>query len=121
MKRREVGSRAPMTAAEVALTRALAKCGLKTGSADKRFCEELSAITKREQRVRITEGQRAYLWRIGYRYRLQLPPEIFGILQARHPVLSLWLPQASGQEAALELTEAGPPSALDMVAETRCT
>jgi hypothetical protein len=121
MTRRELILRSPMTAEEVQLVRALAKFGLKAGSADKRFCRDLAAITRRQQKLGLTEGQRGYLWRIADRYRLQLPPELFSILQARRAGSSHPSPQSSGHVAAVELTGAAPPIALDIGAESYCT
>ena len=83
MKRREIALRLPMTADEIRLVRALADCPLRSGSADERFCSDLAAVTRRQKSVRLTEGQSAYLWRIAYRYVAALPPEIFGIVEAR--------------------------------------
>ncbi|HTJ57587.1 MAG TPA: hypothetical protein VL418_08515 [Devosiaceae bacterium] len=81
--KREVALRQPMTAEEIQLVRALADCRLRAGSGDERFCSDLAAITRRQGRVRLTEGQKAYLWRIASRYRATLPPEISEIVTAR--------------------------------------
>ena len=86
--KREVALRLPMTAEEIQLVRALADCHLRAGSGDERFCSDLAAITRRQERVRLTEGQNAYLWRIAYRYRVALPPEIAEIVAARQSASS---------------------------------
>ena len=83
MKRREAALRLPMTADEIRLVRALADCALRPGSADERFCSDLAGVTRRQPRVRLTEGQNAYLWRIAYRYLAALPAEILAIVAAR--------------------------------------
>ena len=59
----------PMSDVELRLVRALDRCDLKHGSADKRFCDILSIMSRHQSQILLTEGQRAYLWRIAYRYR----------------------------------------------------
>lgn len=74
--------RSPMTAAEKALVQALAKCRFRaSSSADGRFCRDLAKMVRERKRFALTKGQSAYLWRIGDRYRLQLPPELFGLVE----------------------------------------
>ena len=70
-----------MTPDERALALALAHCLFRTSSsADRRFCCDLGKLISAGKEVALTEGQRAYLWRIAYRYRLQLvlhlPPRL---------------------------------------------
>ena len=59
----------PMSDLELRLVRALDRCDLKQGSADKRFCDTVSTMSRHQSQILLTEGQRAYLWRIAYRYR----------------------------------------------------
>ena len=59
----------PMSDLELRLVRALDRCDLKQGSTDKRFCDNLSTMSRHQRQILLTEGQRAYLWRITYRYR----------------------------------------------------
>jgi hypothetical protein len=59
----------PMSDLELRLARALDRCDLKQGSTDKRFCANLSTRSRHQNQILLTEGQRAYLWRIAYRYR----------------------------------------------------
>jgi hypothetical protein len=68
--------RTPLTPEEAQLLHALAACRFHPGAADRRFVLHMSAAAKRTADLGLTEGQRAYLWRLGYRYRHQLPPEI---------------------------------------------
>ena len=58
-----------MSDLELRLVRALDRCDLKQGSADKRFCDTVSTMSRHQSQILLTEGQRAYLWRIAYRYR----------------------------------------------------
>jgi hypothetical protein len=83
MKRGEVALRAPTTADEMLVVRALAKCTFRPGSADGRFCRDLAAEVKYHKKASLTEGQRAYLWRVAYRYRLQLPPALVAVVLAQ--------------------------------------
>ena len=83
MTRREVALRARMTADEMLVVRALAQCEFRPGAADSRFCRDLAAELKYQKTASLTEGQRAYLWRVAYRYRLQLPPELFAVVLAQ--------------------------------------
>ena len=59
----------PMSDLELRLVRALDRCDLKQGSADERFCDTVSTMSRHQSQILLTEGQRAYLWRIAYRYR----------------------------------------------------
>ena len=68
--------RSPITAEEVQLLQALAVCQFHPGAADRRFILHMAAAAKRMAALGLTEGQRTYLWRLGYRYRHQLPAEI---------------------------------------------
>ena len=43
----------------------------------------MAAAAKRMAGMGLTEGQRTYLWRLGYRYRHQLPPEINELVALR--------------------------------------
>jgi hypothetical protein len=74
--------RSPITADEVRLLNALAACKFHPGAADRRFVLHMAAATKRRTSLELTEGQRAYLWRLGFRYRHQLPPEINALVAA---------------------------------------
>src|SRR5215813_15673694 len=72
-----------ITTDERVLALALTHCRFrKSSSADTRFCRDLVKMITAGKEVALTTGQRAYLWRIGYRYRLQLllhvPPRLFG-------------------------------------------
>jgi hypothetical protein len=72
-----------ITTDERVLALALNQCRFrKSSSADRRFCHDLVKMISAGKEVALTDGQRAYLWRIGYRYRLQLllhvPPRLFG-------------------------------------------
>jgi hypothetical protein len=68
--------RAPITADETRLLHALADCRFHPGAADRRFILHMSAAAKLTMGMGLTEGQRTYLWRLGYRYRHQLPPAV---------------------------------------------
>ena len=58
-----------MSDLELRLVRAPDRCDLKQGSADERFCDTVSTMSRHQSQILLTEGQRAYLWRIAYRYR----------------------------------------------------
>jgi len=73
-----------MTGDEILLVSALAGCALRPRSADRRFCRELAEITRNQETPMLADGQRAYLWRIALRYRLQLPPDLFEMAMATH-------------------------------------
>jgi hypothetical protein len=75
--------RTPITAEEVQLLQALAVCQFHPGAADRRFILHMAAAAKRMAGMGLTEGQRTYLWRLGYRYRHQLPPEINELVALR--------------------------------------
>ena len=75
--------RTPITAEEVRLLEALAVCQFHPGAADRRFILHMAAAAKRMAGMGLTEGQRTYLWRLGYRYRHQLPPEINELVALR--------------------------------------
>jgi hypothetical protein len=66
----------PMSDIELRLVRALDRCDLKQGSADMRFCENLSTMSRHQRQILLTDGQRAYLWRIAYRYRHPLAGDL---------------------------------------------
>jgi hypothetical protein len=74
--------RSPITDEEAQLLQALAACKFHPGAADRRFILHMAAATKRTNNLGLTEGQRAYLWRLGFRYRHQLPPEINAMVAA---------------------------------------
>jgi hypothetical protein len=76
--------RSPITAEEVQLLNALATCKFHPGAADRRFILHMAAATRRATSLELTEGQRAYLWRLGFRYRHQLAPEINALVAARN-------------------------------------
>jgi hypothetical protein len=64
--------RRPMTDAEVALARALARCSFPVASTPKRFAREVRAQV--DHGAEITERQAAYLRRLVSIYRRQIPP-----------------------------------------------
>src|SRR3954471_6665145 len=66
----------PMSELELRLVRALDQCELKQGAADSRFCDELSKMSRRQSQMTLSKGQRAYLWRIAYRYRYLLAEDL---------------------------------------------
>ena len=68
--------RGSITADETQLLHALADCRFHPGAADRRFILHMSAAAKLTMGMGLTEGQRTYLWRLGYRYRHQLPPAV---------------------------------------------
>lgn len=74
--------RSPITADEIRLLQALAVCKFHPGAADRRFILHMAAATKGSMSLGLTEGQRAYLWRLGFRYRHQLSPEISALVAA---------------------------------------
>jgi phosphatidylserine/phosphatidylglycerophosphate/cardiolipin synthase-like enzyme len=76
----------PATAQEAQLLDALVHCKLPPRNADVRFVLEMRCATQ-DGRAIMTAGRRAYLWRIAYRYRLQLPPELSRIAEERQAAI----------------------------------
>ena len=70
----------PATVEEAQLLDALVHCKLPPGNADVRLILEMHCAAQ-DRRAIMTAGRRAYLWRIAYRYRLQLPPELSRIAE----------------------------------------
>ena len=65
-----------ITAGEARLISALAHCRIPAGTADRRFVDVLSGAIAADPGFKLTSGQRAYIGRLAYRYRHQLPPEL---------------------------------------------
>jgi hypothetical protein len=76
----------PATAQEAQLLGALVHCKLSPRNADVRFVLEMHCATH-DGRAIMTAGRRAYLWRIAYRYRVQLPPELSRIAEERQAAI----------------------------------
>jgi hypothetical protein len=76
----------PVTAQEARLLDALVHCKLPPRNADVRFVLEMRCATQ-DGRAIMTAGRRAYLWRIAYCYRLQLPPELSRIAEERQAAI----------------------------------
>ena len=76
----------PATAEEAGLLDALVHCKLPPRSADVRFVLEMHCAA-RDGRATMTAGRCAYLWRIAYRYRFQLPPDLSRIAEERHAAI----------------------------------
>jgi hypothetical protein len=81
--------RSPMSAEERQVIRALAKCRFDPKCADRRFCLDLAAAADAEHGYILTEGQRAYLRRIGQHYRRQLSAEIVALLEDPSPATAI--------------------------------
>jgi len=77
----------PMSDFELRLVRALDRCELKPGSADRRFCDTVSTMSRHQSQILLTEGQRAYLWRIAYRYRHRLVEDLSEEAERRAGIL----------------------------------
>lgn len=82
----------PATVEEAELLDALVRCKLPPRNADVRFVLEMHCAA-RDRRAIMTAGRRAYLWRIAYRYRVQLPPELSRIAEERQA--TIWHPDAT--------------------------
>jgi len=65
-----------ITAGEARLISALAHCRIPAGTADRRFVDVVSEAVAADGGFKLTSGQRAYIGRLAYRYRHQLPPEL---------------------------------------------
>ena len=72
-----------ITAGEARLISALAHCLIPAGTADRRFVDVVSAAVAADGGFKLTSGQRAYIGRLAYRYRHQLPPELVETLTGR--------------------------------------
>jgi hypothetical protein len=72
-----------MSAEEKAVLGGLSGCEFKAGSADRQFCRRMWDEARRVDDFGMTEGQHAYLWRLAYRYRHQLSPEVNAIMEKR--------------------------------------
>jgi hypothetical protein len=81
--------RSPMSAVERQLLLALSECHFHSDSADARFCHDLAVAADSEHGYALTEGQRAYLKRLGQRYYRQLPAEIFALLEDPSPAIAI--------------------------------
>ena len=65
-----------ITAGEARLISALAHCRIPAGTADRRFVDVVSEAVAADGAFKLTSGQRAYIGRLAYRYRHQLPAEL---------------------------------------------
>ena len=65
-----------ITAGEARLISALAHCRIPAGTADRRFVDVVSEAVAADSGFKLTSGQRAYIGRLAYRYRHQLPAEL---------------------------------------------
>ena len=65
-----------ITAGEARLISALAHCRIPAGTADRRFVDVMSEAIAADAGLKLTSGQRAYIGRLAYRYRHQLPAEL---------------------------------------------
>jgi hypothetical protein len=72
-----------ITAGEARLISALAHCRIPAGTADRRFVDVVSEAVAADGGFKLTSGQRAYIGRLAYRYRHQLPPEFVESLTDR--------------------------------------
>ena len=86
----------PATVEEAQLFDALVHCKLPPRNADVRFVLEMHSAAQ-DRRAIMTAGRCAYLWRIAYRYRLQLPPELSGIAEALQA--AIWHPDPTSRFA----------------------
>lgn len=62
-----------MTDHEIALAKALAACSYLPGSPDKRFAHTMAAAATNTPGIALSVKQQAYLQRMAWRYRRQLP------------------------------------------------
>lgn len=65
-----------MTDAQVVLAQALERCTFQIGSPDKRFAREMAARSRVTNPQALTDRQSAYLARLAWRYRRQLPRDL---------------------------------------------
>ena len=65
-----------ITAGEARLISALVHCRIPAGTADRRFVDVVSEAVAADAGFKLTTGQRAYIGRLAYRYRHQLPAEL---------------------------------------------
>ena len=65
-----------ITAGEARLISALAHCRIPAGTVDRRFVDVVSEAVAADSGFKLTTGQRAYIGRLAYRYRHQLPAEL---------------------------------------------
>jgi hypothetical protein len=72
-----------MTIEERRVARFLVKCSFAPGSAEERLCVELTSIILTRP-PRLTEEQRAGLWKFARQYRHQLPEDVQSIVEFRH-------------------------------------
>ena len=72
-----------MTPEERWLLRGLSGCQFKAGAADMQFCRHMWDAAKKVGGFGMTEGQQAYLWRLGHKYRHQLSPAVNDMLEMR--------------------------------------
>ena len=69
----ELAPDAGMTSDEIAVARALRGCSFVPGSSPKRFVRQ---VAERDERLPLSEKQRAYLWAIAWSWRRQLPRDL---------------------------------------------
>jgi hypothetical protein len=79
----ESASAASITSEERWLLSSLSRCQFKTGAADMQFCRHMWDAAKKIEGFRMTEGQQAYLWRLGHKYRQQLSTDVNAMLEIR--------------------------------------
>ena len=72
-----------MTIEERRVARFLVKCPFATGSAEERLCGQLMSVILTSA-PRLTEEQRANLWKFARQYRHQLPEDVQSIVEFRH-------------------------------------
>ena len=83
MSRDDILRDAPMTVEERRLLIALAVCPFPPGSPDRDFCRAILNAVTSSRRYRLTEEQRATLWRLGHQYRARLPRDVQATLEYR--------------------------------------
>jgi hypothetical protein len=79
----EPASTSPITPEEKWLLRELSRCEFKVGAADKQFCHGMWVAARATDDFGMTVGQQDYLWRLAYRYRRQLSPEVNTMIEMR--------------------------------------
>lgn len=72
----------PMSAEEIEIAKTLRQCSFLPACWDKRFARELAWIAINMPEFGISDRQRAHLWRLGHRYRRQLPGSINALVAA---------------------------------------
>jgi hypothetical protein len=75
-RRGKLKVRRPFTEREVAVIEALASCTFVPGHPHKRFARDMGFVVKHSREVGITEKQAAYLTKLAWRYRRQMPANL---------------------------------------------